>query len=328
MKDLKLARKELNGVLAFFALCKGLLFLSGRYVGRVLYFILRGLFGDGASRVYMEFASYGTTSGLLLEIGIFVLCLFVPVCLYFFFSGKKYSQVVPAKKPEFMQICFGVGTTVIIGNVAATVGNIILHILFSTLGMGDKYDAMLQNDTSYPTNFWLIPLFFLMLAVLPAFLEEIAMRGIGLSVTKRFGIPFALFFSGFFFSFLHSSWTQLPYAFVIGIVLAYFTMRFKTIWIAVISHFIFNFSSVVQCIILENADKYADALLNVYSILFTTLMLGLMIAGLIIYGIKRPDVPKSEYTGKEKMAILLSSPFLYVFLLLEAIQLIYLLTIY
>ncbi len=328
MKDLKAARRDMNGVLAFFVACKALLLLSNLFLGPILRSILTTVFGDGASQAYLEFASYGTLSGLLLEISVSVLCLFVPISIYFFLSGKKYSQVVPSRRPELLQICFGVGSTVMIGNLAASVGNTILLTLFSVFGMEDTYYAMLQSETSYPSNFWLIPLFAIVLAVLPAFIEEISMRGIGVSMTKKFGVMFTLFFSGFFFAFMHGSWIQIPFAFVIGIILAYFTLRFKTIWIAVISHFVFNFNSVVQSLILQNAGAQADAWIIIWSILFSTLMIGFMVAGIIVYGIKRPDLPKSEYTGGEKMKILFSSPFLYIFMALESIQLIHLLLIY
>ena len=328
MKEYKIARKEVNGLLAFFTICKALLVLTGSCLGIILSVVLTSVYGDGAPQAYLEFGSYGTLSGLLLEICVFVLCLFVPISLYFFFSGKKYTQTVPMGKPELLQICFGVGTTVIIGNFAASIGDTVLAILFSIFGMEEKYYAMLQNDTTYPSNFWLIPLFVLVLAILPAFFEEIAMRGIGVSVTRKFGVLFTLLFSGFFFAFMHSSWIQIPYAFVIGIVLSYFTLRFNTIWIAIVSHFIFNFNSVVQCLILQNAGVYADILNTIWAFLFMSLMAGLMIAGIIIYGIKRPDIPKSEYSWGETMKILFSSPFLYIFIVLEICQLIYLLMIY
>ncbi len=328
MNRFKIAQKELNGVLFFFCLCKGLLLLTNLFLGDFLYTILHGLFGDTASRLYVQFASYGTLPGLLLEIVIFTICLFLPICLYFFFSGKKYTQIVPMQKPELLQICFGVGTTVVLGNLAATLGDTLLSIFFSILGMEDKYYAMLQSDIDYPENFWLVPLFAIMLAVMPAVFEEISMRGIALNVTKKFGIAFSLLFNGFFFTFLHSSWTQLPYAFVIGIVLAYFTMRFNTIWIAVISHFAFNFSSVIQCLILQNSGQHADFWNVLFSSVFTTTMIGFMVAGLIVYGVKSPNVPKSEFTSGQKFKALVTSPFFYVFISLEAIQLLFLLLIY
>ncbi|MBO5247886.1 MAG: CPBP family intramembrane metalloprotease [Clostridia bacterium] len=187
---------------------------------------------------------------------------------------------------------------------------------------------MLESETAYPSNIWLVPLFVLIFAILPAFLEEILMRGIGVSATKRLGTLFTLFFSGFFFAFMHGTWIQIPFAFAVGLVLTYFTLRFNTIWIAVISHFIFNFNSVVQCLILQNGGEFADLCVIIWSALFSTLMIGLMVAGLIIYGVKRPNLPKSDLRMAQKMKILFSSPFLYVFILLEVYQLIYLLTIY
>ncbi len=328
MKNLVAERRELNGILALFMACKAALVFASFNLRGILEVISLTLFGDQAEKALAEFGSYGTLSGLLLEISIFLLCLALPICLYFFFSGKKYTSVVPQKKPELLQICFGVGTTVVIGNIAAGVGNVLLFLLFTVFGMQDKYNAMMQNDTTYPSNLWLVPLFAFMLAVMPGILEEVLMRGIGLSGTKKYGTLFALFFSGFFFAFMHSSWTQIPFAFVLGIVLAYFTLRFQTIWIAVISHFIFNFSSVVQAVILQNAGEYAAIWVMVWSLLFTTLMSGFMIAGAIVYGVKRPDLPKSEYTAGEKMKLLFTSPFFYIFLVLEILQLGFLLLVY
>ncbi len=328
MKNLRAERREMNGILALFVGCKAILVLSSLFLGTVLYIILQAVYGEGADKAFSEFGSYGTLSGLLLEVAIFTLCLAVPICLYFFFGKKNYTHIVPQKKPELLQICYGVGATVVIGNVAATVGNILMSLLFSIFNMQDKYNAMLQSETDYPSNLWLVPLFSFVLAVMPAFLEEFLMRGIGLSGTRKYGTLFSLFFSGFFFAFMHSSWTQIPFAFVLGVVLAYFTLRFKTIWIAVISHFVFNFNSVIQCLILQNAGEYAEILILLWSLLFTTLMTGFVVAGAIVYGVRRPDVPKSEYSAGKKMKILFSSPFLYIFIVLEAVQLFYLLLVY
>ena len=327
MTRFKIARKELNGVLFFFCLCKALLLFFNLYLGKILSVILTAVYGESAYDSYLKFASYGTLSGLLLEIAVFTICLFLPICLYFFFSGKKYTEIIPARKPEILQICFGVGTSFVIGNISSNIGHALLSVLFSIFGMKHKYDAMLQSTVDYPENIWLVPLLCIMLAVLPGLWEEIAMRGIGQNATKKFGFTFSLLFSGFFFALLHSSWTQIPQAFVFGIVLAYFTIRFKTVWIAVISHFAFNFNSVIQCLIMQNAGRFGDFWLLLWSVLFSLTMIGFMVAGLIVYGIKFP-VERSEFKAGQKIKALISSPFLYIFLALESIQLIFLLTIY
>lgn len=318
----------MNGVLALFAGCKLLLLLSSIFSGTILRFVLALIFGEKADQALQEFASYATPSGVFFEIALFVLILFVPICIYFFFSGKRFSETVPQEKPELLQVCFGVGSTVVIGYVFGILGNNVLAILFRLFGMEDKLEAMLSGDVAYPSNFWLILPFAIMLSVLPGFFEEILMRGIGLSVTKRYGVIFALLFSGFFFSLMHSSWTQLIFTFVIGIVLAYFTLRFKTIWIAVISHFIFNFNTVVQSLILQNGSDDSVVFIVIWFLLFMSLMLGLAIAGLILYGVKMPPQPKYGYHFGDGVKAMLCSPFLYIFLVLEAIQLIFLLLIY
>ena len=73
-----------------------------------------------------------------------------------------------------------------------------------------------------------------------------------------------------------------------------------------------------------------------YGMLFTALwlcmilvtMLGFMIAGIIIYRVKKPDLPKSEYTAKEKWGMVFRCPYVYIFVLLTIVQLVYLLLIY
>lgn len=328
MNDIKAARKELNGILALFALCKLFFVLVGRFFSKFLYGILVRFYGENALEAYNAFLSYDTVSGLFLEITISLLVLFVPICFYFACSRKSFSERISTERPELLQIGYGVGVTVIVGNISANLGYVLLQFLFTLFGLEDKYHAMLEADTTYPKNFWLVPVFAVVLAVLPAFLEEILMRGIGLSGTKKFGTWFALLFSGFFFSFMHNTWLQLPFAFVLGIVLAYFTLRFNTIWIAVISHFIFNFNSVIQSLILQNGGQYAEVYVVIWGLLFTSLMLGLAIAGAIVYGIRKPPIPKSAFTGWQRIKILLSSPFLYIFIALSVYQLLYLLTIY
>ena len=313
MKDYSSAKKALNGVLAFLSACKFLLLLTSLLSGTVLLSILKIFLGNDAEIALETFNSYDSLAGLLFNIAVSILCLFVPIALYFVFTGRRLRDTASGAAPEFLQICYGVGATVTIGNVTASASNTFFLLLFTVFGMEEKFYALAQSDTTYPTTLWGAVLFAILLAVLPGFLEEVVMRGISLNVTKRLGTAFSLVFSGFFFGLMHSSFLQLPYAFVLGIVLAYFTLKFKTIWIAIISHFLFNFSSAIQALILQNCGDYGTLLSVVWMLLFNSLMTGLFVAGLIVYGVKKPDNPKSEFSFGEKMKMLFTSPFLYVF---------------
>ncbi len=323
MKYHRTEGKDLNGALSVITVVKLLLVAVGVLLPYILMFVLRLVYGTGAEGAYEAFASSETLSGQLLDVIFTTLCVFVPLALYFFFSRKSFADVVPMEKPTFMQVGYGVGATVIIGLAASFVGILLLTILFAIFGMGDKFIEMNSVETVYPENIWLVMLMVLSMSVMPALLEEFLMRGVALNATKKFGTAFSLLFSGFFFAFLHNTWVQVPFAFVLGMVFAYFTLRFRTIWIAVISHFVYNFNSVILSLILQHGDEYGIAIVGLWEILFLTLMLGLFIAGLIIYGVKKPDLPKSEIPSSRKFVLLLRSPFLYVFIALAVFRLVY-----
>ena len=328
MKDRRAAQKELNGVVGLLTLCKFLLVTVGITLSSVLYFVLTKLYGENAWQAYREFASYDTFSGVFLDITVSLVCLLIPICLYFFLSGKSFRETIPQDRPEWLQVGYGVGTTVVLGYGAAVIGQFLLSVIFMIFGAEEKLNAMLSAETIYPTHLILVPLFALFLAIMPAFLEEFAMRGIVLSATKKFGSLFSMLFNGFFFAFLHNSWTQPFFAFIIGMVLTYFTLRFKTIWIAVISHFIFNFNSVVMSLLQQNGGAYGMLFTALWLCMILVTMLGFIIAGIIIYRVKKPDLPKSEYTAKEKWGMIFRCPYVYIFVLLTIVQLVYLLLIY
>lgn len=328
MDSVRLAKKELNGLFGMMSAAKFLLLFFSLYSSSLLYWILSAVYGDQAPSAFEQFVNMDTVSGLLFEAIIFLIAVGLPICGYFFLSGKKYSKIVPMKRPKPLQICYGVGSCVLLGQLSAALGNSFLMRLFYLFGLEDVYEAMLQSDVAYPTKLGLIPLLALVIAVFPAFMEETMFRGAGLHATKKYGTAFSILFSGCFFALMHSSWVQIPFAFVLGCLLAYFTIRFQTIWIAVITHFVFNFNSVVLCLIQENLGEFSDGVSGIWAFLFFTLMIGFAVAGAIVYRFRMEPKAKSEYRFKDGISAMLRCPFFYVFLVLEALQLLFLIVIY
>lgn len=316
-------RKEINGVLAMIFSAKLLMLLVYSYFSKLLFTVLQWIFGDGAVGAYNLFADAGSLPAVLTEIFVYILCTFVPFSVYMFFSRKRSSEVILTKKPELMQVCFGVGASIIFGQIASIVGNVLIENIFRLFG-NDGYLDKFTNESAmeYPNNFWIILLFLIMISVLPAFFEEFLIRGALVSATKKYGTLFTVFASAFFFAFLHNTWSQLPLAFTIGILSAYFTLRFQTIWIAVIAHFAFNFNSAVSGLLISMGGDGGMTALSVWYAIIYPLMIGFLIAGWIIYGFKKPEIPKSAYKNSEKWKLLLSSPFFYAFLILTVYRLI------
>lgn len=85
----------------------------------------------------------------------------------------------------------------------------------------------------------------LFVAIIPAILEEVTIRGILLQPLRRFGDGFAIVVSAVVFSLLHGNMVQIPYTVLAGIYFGYVTVATGSLWPSIILHFINNFYSVL-----------------------------------------------------------------------------------
>lgn len=85
----------------------------------------------------------------------------------------------------------------------------------------------------------------LFVAIIPAILEEIAIRGILLQPLRRFGDGFAIVVSAVIFSLLHGNMVQVPYTIIAGIYFGYVVVATGSLWPSIILHFLNNFYSVI-----------------------------------------------------------------------------------
>lgn len=88
-------------------------------------------------------------------------------------------------------------------------------------------------------------LMFFLMAVYGPFCEEITFRGLMFNGYKKRGsLLGAVFLSALTFGLMHMNFNQIPYAFVIGILLALLVEATGSIWSSLLYHFIFNAESV------------------------------------------------------------------------------------
>lgn len=83
------------------------------------------------------------------------------------------------------------------------------------------------------------------MAIVPAIIEEFAVRGVVMQPLRRFGDTFAIIASAFIFSIMHGNMAQIPYTVVGGVYLGYLTIATGSIWPSIILHFINNLYSVI-----------------------------------------------------------------------------------
>lgn len=86
----------------------------------------------------------------------------------------------------------------------------------------------------------------LMIALLPAFMEEFVFRGIIFNGFRKSGIFAAIIMSGMCFGMFHMNINQFVYAFLMGCVFALVNEASGSILGSMIMHFMFNFNTVIS----------------------------------------------------------------------------------
>ena len=130
-------------------------------------------------------------------------------------------------------------------------------------------------------NFWMWLLAVLVLAILPAVVEEIVFRGLLLKLFLRVGVVFAVIASSIIFAIYHLNWAQLVYQFIFGIILASIVVRTKRLWYAMILHFINNFIVITYTYIVGDTGTLAFNWQTIF-IMFTVAIMGSLFAIAIV----------------------------------------------
>lgn len=126
----------------------------------------------------------------------------------------------------------------------------------------------------------------LTMAILPAFLEELSLRGVFLSGYRRLGTWKAIFCTALLFGLLHMNPQQFPYAFLAGLFFCFLVERTGSIWASIIPHFIINATNVIATFTVAAEESSTLTLPgNTVLLLYTGLsaLLSLPFLGLILF---------------------------------------------
>jgi membrane protease YdiL (CAAX protease family) len=157
-----------------------------------------------------------------------------------------------------------------VGLMAAMAANIINSAFVTVFGLENSGSGLSVPDGAAGTALWIV-----VISAFPALVEEFAMRGVVLGTLRRFGDGIAILGSAAIFGIMHGNFVQMPFAFMLGLVLGYFTVVTGSVRPAVTIHFINNFMS---CVLQLVPEGYAYEAAN--AIYFTVAVL-LGIIGLI-----------------------------------------------
>ena len=193
----------------------------------------------------------------------------------------------------------------------------MIPILF--LGMGGAMIAI-ENTSSGLTigdsSVLSIVLNIISTAIVPAFAEEFAFRGIVMGSLRKFGDTTAVIGSAILFGAMHQNISQIPFAFILGLIFAYVDCKFNSILPSIAIHFLNNLYAVSMSI-LRDANIVSDYAATIISY---SLIIFFCIAGFVSYIVlakndknffkmsDKKDEIVSELSLKEKMTAFLVNP--------------------
>jgi len=305
-------KSTVNGLFALFLFVKVLLIFILFMSRNFLSFFIENYTEHSSSKILNDLFSYNTLSGLLIMIVIPIISLFIPTCLYLYLSKSKYEDVVKSRKPTVLEVLCTIGTTIFFANIASALTQIILSLFKSIFNI-----PYVTYETQTPTNIYLIPLFIIVIAVMPGLLEEFLMRGVALNKLHKFGNGFTVFISAFVFSMLHNTIEQMLFAFVAGLFLGIYAIKFESMWVAVLGHFVLNFYSAIVQLFMKIIDTDAGTLFYIiFMLTFSFTVFCLMITSFVLYGLKMPKDKVTDFAPTyAKMGAVFTSPFFYSFVI-------------
>lgn len=212
---------------------------------------------------------------LVLQIVFSVIIMTVPSLLLPVFTGDGIKNVFPPKsapaKTVVPLLLIGCGVSAL-----ANIGNNIFASFFSSIG-----SAPVGYEFAMPEGVFGVLLTFLSGAFFPALVEEFAMRGVLLGVLKKhFGNGTAIIVSAIIFGAMHGNLQQIPFAFMLGLYLAYMTVYTGSLLPAILLHFINNFFSFALDMMMSGLGPTAA---DIVSLFYFILMLCLGLVGILLF---------------------------------------------
>lgn len=198
-------------------------------------------------------------------------CYLGAMAIYLRYKNIKISAAIPFRKP--------INPISLIMTLAVTIGlfgqNLILAVAFQWLVQAVGISA------SVPLPGFGSPLSFILgiaiICILPALGEESLFRGLTLKSLDSKGAVKAVLLSAALFSLSHGNIVQLVHQFILGVFLAYLTIKTGNIIFAMLIHFFNNLLAITLPIVLPSYNNLAVCSLN-----STLIMLGMSLIGMLI----------------------------------------------
>ena len=205
--------------------------MSNKNVNRVFLITVAVYLGVSLLLGYVVTVPMPMNAGLILSQALVLL----PSLIYCGIRRIPLGEVVPFRKMKFSVWILVVICTYLMYPLLIVLN--ALTLFFVDSGTADLMGIATQNHFLIAT---------LLMAGLPAFVEEFVFRGMLFSTYKKSRMLPAVFLSAFLFGCMHLNFNQFLYAFALGIYLAFLVEATGSILSSMLAHFTINFTSVLM----------------------------------------------------------------------------------
>lgn len=265
-----------------------------------------------------ELYMYDVTFQCIATIFLSVLSLVVPFGIAGVYLEKKTgTDVFKFNKPVSIPLML---TAVPLGFFVCLVGNYVTSWFVTVMDMAGI--TLTSPEYEVPEDFAGRIVYVIAIAVVPALVEEFAIRGAVLQPLRRYGDKFAILASSIVFAVLHGNLIQAPFALIAGIGIGYAVCITNSIWTGVIIHFCNNFYSAMMEFLI--ADVTNEEKLNLIYYAVMLVLYAVSIAGSVAFVIirkKRRLVPSftALTEGAKLKAFVLTVPMIIGFIIMLGI---------
>lgn len=236
---------------------------------------------------------------------------------------ERAAKFIPLNKPRGKLSALFIPVGVMLCMAASSVTGILVTLL-SSVGV-----KLSQAEMSTPNTAVEIVLMFISTAVVPALMEELALRGIVLQSLRGYGTLFSMIASSAIFGIMHGNLIQAPFAFAVGMVLGFIVVKTDSIWLGIVIHFINNSVSVLSLVLSEKwyGNFVIGAVMVVIYLAGITGIIIISIMGKDIFQKSRGDLTNAEgriLSSREKFV----STFINVPMILALIYMLYVTSTY
>lgn len=158
------------------------------------------------------------------------------IALLFIKLVQKKGPPLPFDAPNSKKMF---GASLAIAFLTLIISNFLVSVsVLAGEAVGFSFDA---SDMPAPESFTGYLWQLLSVALVPAFVEEFAIRGVVMNSLRKYGDFFAVIVSSVFFGLMHGNVMQAPFATILGVAIGWLVIKTNSLWTGIAIHFMNNF---------------------------------------------------------------------------------------